>query len=302
VKHFNISEWAITHRSFIYFLMAVALVAGVASYKGLGREEDPSFAIKTMLVQAQWPGATVQETMEQVTERIEKELRQIPQLDYVKSFTTPGNATVYVELKDTTKSSDIPWIWYLVRKYIDDIKGQFPRNMQGPTFDDEFGDVYGNVYAFTGDGFSPRQVRDAVEQVRLAIVDVPGLGKTQMIGDRNETIYLDVSTQKLAGLSIDQQTLISMLQEQNDITATGVVQAGPERVALRVSGVFKSEESLKDVNLRVNGKFFRLSDVGHITRGYEDPPQTLFRVDGRPAIGLAIGMQPGSNVVAFGKA
>ena len=301
MRHLNVSEWALGHRSFVYFMMALALVVGVVAYEKLGREEDPPFTIKTMLVQAQWPGATVQEMMEQATERIEKEARQIEALDYVKSYTTPGQVTVYVQLRDTTKPSDIPGIWYQVRKRMDDIKGTFPPGLQGPSFNDEFGDVYGNVYAFTGDGLSPRQVRDAVEQVRRTILDVPGLGKTQIVGDRPEAIYLDVSTRKLAGLGIDRQALISTLQAQNAVAATGVVQAGPERVSLRVSGEFKSEESLKDVNLRVNGRFFRLSDVGEISRGYDDPPTALFRVNGEPAIALAIAMQGGANVLKFGE-
>ena len=174
MKSFNLSDWALRHRSFVYFLMAIAAMAGVASYEKLGREEDPPFTIKTMLVQASWPGATVEEMVNEVTTRIEKEARQIDAIDYVKSFTTPGHTTVYVNLKDTTKPSTVPWTWYQVRKHINDIKGQFPKDVQGPTFNDEFGDVYGNIYALTGDGFSYRQLRDAAEQLRRQIIDVPG--------------------------------------------------------------------------------------------------------------------------------
>ena len=301
MNNFNLSEWALGHRSFVYFLMGLAIIAGALGYEKLGREEDPPFTIKTMLVQAQWPGATIEDTLAQVTERIEKEVRQIDALDYVKSYTTPGQVTVYVQLRDTTKPGTIPGIWYQVRKRINDIKSQFPPNLNGPTFNDEFGDVYGNVYAFTGDGLSYREVRDAVEVMRRAILDVPGLGKTQILGDRAEVIYLDFSTRKLSQLGLDRQAVLSSIQAQNAVTATGVVQAGRERVSLRVSGEFTSEESLKQLNLRVNDRFFRLSDIGEISRGYDDPPQNLFRYNGQPAIALAIAMQPGANVITFGE-
>ncbi len=184
MMHFNLSEWALGHRSFVYFLMVVSLVAGAIAYGKLGREEDPPFTIKTMIVQASWPGATVEDMLRQVTERIEKEVRQVEALDYVKSFTTPGQTVVYVYLKDTTKAATIPWTWYQVRKRINDIRGQLPADVQGPAFNDEFGDVFGNVYAFTGDGLSYRELRDGVEHVRRAIVDIPGIGKTQVVGER----------------------------------------------------------------------------------------------------------------------
>ncbi len=302
MTRFNLSEWALGHRSFVYFLMGIALVAGFFAYGQLGREEDPPFAIKTMLIQAQWPGATIEETISQVTERIEKEVRQIDALDYVKSYTTPGQVTVYVYLKDTTKPRSIPQIWYQVRKRVNDIKGQFPQNMQGPSYNDEFGDVFGSIYAFTGDGVSYRQLRDAVEHVRRAILDVPGVGKTQVVGDRTETIFIDFSTRKLAQLGLDRRAVIESLQAQNAVTATGVVQAGTDRVSLRVSGGFRSEASLRDVNLRVGDRFFRLSDVGEIVRGYDDPPQILFRYNGEPGIALGIAMQPGANILTFGEA
>ncbi len=178
MKSFNLSEWALSHRSFVWFLMVVAIVAGAMSYRKLGREEDPAFAIKTMVVQAVWPGATISDTLDQVTDRIEKELQQIGAVDYTKSYTTPGQATVFVNLRDTTPPQTIPWLFYQVRKRLGDIKGTFPQGMQGPFFNDEFGDVYGNVYAFTADGLSMRQLRDYVETVRTRIIKVPSIGKT----------------------------------------------------------------------------------------------------------------------------
>jgi len=299
---FNLSDWALRHRSFVWFLIIVSLVAGIGAYRGLGREEDPPFAIKTMVVEAMWPGATVSDMMNEVTDRIEKEVQQIDGLDYTKSYTTPGKTTVFVQLKDTIDKKTIPTFFYLVRKHIGDIQAMFPPGVQGPFFNDEFGDVYGNIYAFTGDGLSLRQLRDYVERVRTDILDVPSIGKTQLIGTQDEVIYLNFSTRKVAGLGIDAQALFKTLQAQNAIAPSGVIQAGPEQVSVRVSGQFTSEDSLKAINLRVNNRFFRLSDVATITRGTVDPAQPAFRYNGQPAIGLGIALQQNGNLLEFGDA
>ncbi|GJD97052.1 efflux RND transporter permease subunit [Methylobacterium iners] len=302
MKNFNLSDWALEHRSFVWFLMLISVIAGALSYQRLGREEDPPFAIKTMIVQARWPGATIADTLDQVTERIEKELQQIDAVDYSRSYTTPGQTTVFVQLRETTPPKTIPAIFYQVRKRIGDIQGTFPQGIQGPVFNDEFGDVFGNVYAFTADGVSMRQLRDSVERVREQLKKVPSAGKMQLLGAQDEVIYLDFSTRKLAGLGLDTQSVIRTLQSQNAITPSGVIQAGPERISVRVGGQFVSEESLRAINLRVNDRFFRLSDVAEISRGVLDPPTSLFRFNGQPAIGLAIAMQPSGNIVVFGEA
>ncbi|WP_439895020.1 efflux RND transporter permease subunit [Pseudomonas syringae] len=300
--NFNLSEWALKHQSFVWYLMFVALLMGVFSYMKLGREEDPSFTIKTMVIQTRWPGATVDETLEQVTDHIEKKLEELDSLDYVKSYTRPGESTVMVFLRDTTSAEAIPEIWYQVRKKIDDIRGQFPQGLQGPAFNDEFGDVYGSIYAFTADGFSMRQLRDYVEKVRVDIRSVEGLGKVEMVGQQDEVIYLNFSTRKLAALGLDQRQVVQSLQSQNAVTPAGVIEAGPERISVRTSGQFASEKDLAAVNLRLNDRFYRLSDIADITRGYTDPPKPLFRYNGKPAIGLAIAMKKGGNIQAFGKA
>ncbi|MEE4731929.1 efflux RND transporter permease subunit [Pseudomonas alliivorans] len=300
--NFNLSEWALKHQSFVWYLMFVALLMGVFSYMKLGREEDPSFTIKTMVIQTRWPGATVDETLEQVTDRIEKKLEELDSLDYVKSYTRPGESTVMVFLRDTTDAKAIPEIWYQVRKKIDDIRGQFPQGLQGPAFNDEFGDVYGSIYAFTADGFSMRQLRDYVEKVRVDIRSVEGLGKVEMVGQQDEVIYLNFSTRKLAALGLDQRQVVQSLQSQNAVTPAGVIEAGPERISVRTSGQFASEKDLAAVNLRLNDRFYRLSDIADISRGYTDPPKPLFRYNGKPAIGLAIAMKKGGNIQEFGKA
>lgn len=299
--NFNLSEWALKHQSFVWYLMFVAVLAGIFSYMNLGRAEDPSFAIKTMVIQTRWPGATVDETMLQVTDRIEKKLEELDSLDYVQSYTRPGESTVFVFLKDTTEAKAIPQIWYQVRKKIDDIRGDFPQGIQGPGFDDEFGDVYGTIYAFTGDGFTMRQLRDYVEHVRTGIRDVPNRGKVMTIGEQDETFYLNFSTRKLAALGLDQQQVLQSLQAQNAVTPAGVIEAGPERMSVRTSGQFHTTEDLEAVNLRVNDRFYRLADIAEITRGYVDPASPMFHYNGKPAIGLAIAMNDGGNIQAFGQ-
>jgi multidrug efflux pump subunit AcrB len=299
---FNLSEWALKHQSFIWYLMFVALLMGVFSYFNLGREEDPSFTIKTMVIQSKWPGATQEETLKQVTDRIEKKLEELDSLDYVKSYTRPGESTVYVYLRDTTSAKDIPEIWYQVRKKINDIKYQFPQGIQGPSFNDEFGDVFGSIYAFTADGLTLRQLRDYVEQARMEIRGVPGLGKIEMVGQQDEVLYLNFSTRKLAALGIDQRQVVQSLQSQNAVTPAGVIEAGPERISVRTSGQFASEKDLAEVNLKLNDRFYRLADIAEISRGYVDPASPEFRYNGKQAIGLAIAMQKGGNVQAFGKA
>jgi multidrug efflux pump subunit AcrB len=299
---FNLSGWAIKHQSFVWYLMFVGLLMGVFSYFNLGREEDPSFTIKTMVIQTRWPGATQEETLKQVTDRIEKKLEELDSLDYTKSYTRPGESTVFVYLRDTTSAKAIPQIWYEVRKKIDDIRSEFSQGLQGPAFNDEFGDVFGSIYAFTADGLTQRQLRDYVEQIRADIRAVPNLGKVQMIGAQDEVIYLNFSTRKLAALGLDQNQVVQALQAQNTVTPAGVIEAGPERITVRTSGQFHSEKDLENVNLRVNERFYRLADVAEITRGYTDPPKPLFRYNGQPAIGLAIAMRDGGNIQSFGKA
>ena len=301
-SRFNLSDWALEHRSLVWYFMIVSAIAGIFAYINLGREEDPSFTIKTMVIAAQWPGATVEDTARQVTDRIEKKLEELDSLDYTRSQTTPGQTVIYVNLKDTTKSRDVPGVWVKVRNMVNDIKRELPQGVVGPFFNDDFGDVYGNVYAFTADGLTQRQLRDYVEDVRAKVLTVPNVGKVNLIGAQDEVIFLEFSTREIAALGISQQDVVQTLQAQNAITPSGVIQAGPERISVRVTGQFTSEESLRGLNLRINDRFFRLSDIATISRGYVDPPQTLFRFNGQPAIGLAIGMKTGANLLEFGEA
>ncbi|MDF0662308.1 efflux RND transporter permease subunit [Rhizobium sp. BC49] len=301
MKSFNLSDWALEHRSLVWYFMIVFILAGAFSYLNLGREEDPNFTIKTMVITAQWPGASADEVTRQVTDRIEKKLQELESLDYTKSETVAGQTTVFVELLPTTKARDVAPTWLRIRNMIADIKGDFPTGVVGPFFNDRFGDVFGNIYAFTSDGLTQRQLRDLVEDARSEVLTVPNVGKVDVVGAQDEAIYLEFSTRQIAALGIDQQSVIQTLQAQNAVTQSGFVDAGPERIALRVSGQFTSEESLRSINLRINDRFFPLTDVATIKRGYVDPPSSLFRFDGQPAIGLAIGMKQGANLLQFGE-
>jgi multidrug efflux pump subunit AcrB len=302
MKSFNLSDWALGHRSLVWYFMIAFMAAGLFSYLHLGRQEDPDFTIKTMVIQAQWPGASAEELTRQVTERIEKKLEELESLDYTKSVTVAGQTTVFVYLRDSTKAGDVTPTWVRVRNMVADIKGDFPQGVIGPLFNDRFGDVFGNIYAFTSDGLSQRQLRDRVDDIRGKILTVPDVGKVDILGAQDEVIYLEFSTRKIAALGLDTRSIIASLQGQNAVAPSGVFEAGPERISVRVNGQFASEASLKAINLRVNDRFFPLTDVATITRGYADPATTLFRFNGEPAIALAIGMKSGANLLKFGDA
>src|SRR5258708_2697179 len=283
---FNHSRWAIEHKSLVvYFMLAIAL-AGLIAYFKLGREEDPPFTIKTMVVKTLWPGATTLETVQQVTERIEKKLEELPNLDYLKSYSKPGESVVFVNLKDTTRAADVPDLWYQVRKKIGDIKQTLPREVIGPFFNDEFGDTYSLVLALTADGLTHRELRDYAERVRAELLGVPDTSKIDLLGMQDEKIYLEFSTQQLAAMGLDVSQLIQTLQAQNAIQPSGTLDSDAEKIAARVSGQFTSEESLKAINFRSNGRFFRLSDIADVQRAYADPQQPIFRYNGPPAIGV----------------
>jgi len=297
----NLSEWALKHRSLVIYLMVATVVAGLVSYNRLGRNEDPAFTIKTMVVQAAWPGATLEDTVQQVTERLERNLQETPNLDYVRSYTSAGLTTIFVNLKSATRASEVPDIWYHVRKSIGDIRHTLPAGVVGPGFNDEFGDTYGIIYGFTADGFTHRELRDYVEDVRSQLLQVPDVSKVEVLGAQDEKIFVEFSTQQLAGLGIDRAALVSALQAQNIVIPSGTIQTGNEKLLLRVSGAFDSEASILAVNFVANGRLIRLRDIARVRRTSSDPPQPMFRVNGEPAIGLAIAMREGGDILALGK-
>jgi multidrug efflux pump len=299
--NFNISDWALRHRSFVVYLMIVVILAGTASFRSLGRDEDPAFVIKTMVVQAAWPGATVDDTLRQVTERIERTLQETPHLDFIRSYTNPGLTTIFVNLKGATPARDVPDVWYHVRKSIGDMWHTMPAGVVGPGFNDEFGDTFGIIYGFTADGFTPRELRDRVDDVRSRLLQIPDVSKVEMLGAQDERIFVEFSMQQLSGLGIDRGALIAALQAQNMVQPAGVIQTGNEQLLLRVTGAFESEDDLRNVNFVANGRLIRLRDIAQIRRGFVDPPQPIFRVNGSPAIGLAVSMREGGDILALGR-
>jgi len=298
---FNLSEWALRHRSFVVYCMIASIIAGLFAYTRLGRNEDPAFVIKTMVVQAAWPGATMNDTLQQVTERLERTLQETPNLDFLRSFTRPGQTTIFVNLKGKTTASEVPDIWYHVRKSVADMRHTLPAGVVGPGFNDEFGDTYGIIYGFTADGFTHRELRDHVEDIRSKLLLVPDVSQIEILGAQDERIFVEFSMQQLAGLGIDRSALISALQAQNIVSPAGTVQTGDENLLLRVSGAFESEEDLQNVNFVANGRLIRLRDIAQIHRGYADPAQPMFRVNGQPAIGLAIAMREGGDILTLGR-
>ncbi|MFZ2092094.1 MAG: efflux RND transporter permease subunit [Pseudolabrys sp.] len=298
---FNLSEWALNNRSLTVYLMIVAVLAGLFAFVRLGRNEDPSFVIKTMVVQAAWPGASVDDMLKQVTERLERTLQETPKLDFLRSFTRAGVTTIFVNLKDNTAAREIPDIWYHVRKSIGDMRHTLPVGVVGPGFNDEFGDTFGIIYGFTADGFTHRELRDYVEDVRSKLLHVRDVSKIEILGAQDERIFVEFSMEELASLGIDRSALIAALQAQNVVQPAGSIQTGNETLSLRVSGAFRSEQDVANVNFAVGGRMLRLSDIAQVRRGFADPPQPLFRVNGQPAIGLAIAMREGGDILALGK-
>ena len=297
----NLSEWALRKRSLVVFLMVLGVIAGTMSFLGLGRGEDPAFTVRTMVVGAAWPGATVDETMKQVTERLERTLQETDYLDRVRSYTIAGQTTIFVDLKQSTPPAKVPDIWYQVRKNVGDMRGQLPQGIVGPFFNDDFGDTFGIIYAFTADGFGFRELRDHVEAIRSRLLHVPDVSKIEVLGAQDEQIFIEFSTERLAGLRLDMGAILASLQAQNVVRQAGTIQGERERVFLRVSGAFDSEAAIESVNLVAGDRIFRLGDIATVRRGYVDPPQPMFRVNGQPAIGLAIAMRDAGDILALGE-
>src|SRR5215472_8531655 len=300
MRQLNLSEWALNRRSLIAYFIIIAVAAGIISFLRLGRSEDPSFIIKTMVVKAVWPGATVEDTLNQITERLERTLEETPKLDYLRSYTTAGATTIFVNLKGDTTAKEVPDIWYHVRKSIGDIKHTLPAGTLGPFFNDEFGDTFGIIYGFTADGFTQRELRDYAEDIRSKLLGLPDVSKIEILGAQDEQIFIEFSLAELAALGFDRSALIATLQAQNIVRPAGVIQTGKESVSVRVSGAFRSERDVAAVNFAIGGRMLRLSDIARVRRGYADPPQPQFRVNGKPAVGLAIAMREGGDILALG--
>ncbi|MGY2046664.1 efflux RND transporter permease subunit [Methylobacterium sp. JK268] len=295
----NLAEWSVRRPSIVIYLMLASIVAGAVAYQRLGRAEDPVFTFRTMIIQAEWPGATIEDTLQQVTERIERAVQETPHLDTVRSFTRPGTATIFVDLEGSTPPREVPDLWYQVRKRIGDIRHTLPTGVVGPGFNDDFGDTYGIIYGFTGDGFTHRELRDAVETIRSRLLLVKDVSKIAVLGAQDERIFLEFSTERLAALGLDYPSIIAALRAQNVVRPAGVIETGMEQLSVRVSGAFETVKDVEAVNLAAGGRMIRLTDIAQVRRSYSDPPQPLFRVNGHPAIGLAIAMRKAGDILAL---
>ena len=299
---FNLSEWALRNRQIVLFLMLLLAIVGALSYTKLGQSEDPPFTFKAMVIQTRWPGATAQEVSRQVTERIEKKLMETGEYERIVSFSRPGESQVTFIARDSMHSKEIPDLWYQVRKKVSDIRQTLPSDIQGPFFNDEFGTTFGNIYALTGDGFDYAVLKDYADRIQIQLQRVKDVGKVDLLGLQDEKIWVELSNVKLATLGLPLAAVQQALQEQNAVSTAGFFETGSERVQLRVSGNFQTVEEIKNFPIRVGDRTFRISDVADVHRGFNDPPAPRMRFMGEDAIGLAVAMKDGGDILVLGKA
>ncbi len=299
---FNLSAWALGNRQIVVYLMLLLAVVGALSYSKLGQSEDPPFTFKAMLIQTQWPGATADEVSRQVTERIEKKLMETGEYERIVSFSRPGESNVTFMARDALRSEQIPELWYQIRKKIGDIRHTLPAGVQGPFFNDEFGTTFGNIYALTGEGFDYAILKDYADRIQLQLQRVKNVGKVELLGLQDEKIWIELSNVKLANLGVPLEAVREALQAQNAVAPAGFVETLSDRVRLRVSGQFETVEQIRAFPIRVAGNTFRIGDVAEVQRGFNDPPAPRMRFMGEPAIGLAVSMKAGGDILVLGEA
>ena len=302
-SRFNLSEWALKHPALVRYLMVVLLCFGVSSYFQLGQDEDPPFTFRAMVVRAYWPGATASQMAEQVTDKIERTLQEVPYADKIRSYSKPGETLIIFQLKDSSPPHEVSNVWYTVRKKIGDMRQNLPVGVQGPFFNDEFGDVFGVIFALQAPGFSPPEQKDLAESVRQKLLRVPDVAKVELYGDQAEKIYIDLSPMRLAQYGLDLNSVLTQLGQQNAVESAGVMQSTHDQMTLRVSGSFRSPEELRHMPLRsAASPPLRLGDIARIWRGPVDPPLTLVSHQGQPVIALGVSMAKGGDIIALGHA
>ncbi|MGF6508115.1 efflux RND transporter permease subunit [Paraburkholderia sp. 32] len=299
---FNLSSWALRHQQLVIFLIGLATLFGVIGYTKLAQSEDPPFTFRTMVIKTYWPGATAREVQEQITDRIGRQLQAAPNIDNIKSYSRPGESMIFFAMKDSAPVKEVPETWYQVRKKVGDIAATLPKGTVGPFFNDEFGDVYTNIYALEGDGFSPAQLHDYADKLRTVLLRVPGVAKVDYFGDPDQHIFVEISNAQLTRLSITPQQLAQAIDAQNAVAPVGTITTADDRVFVRPSGALKDVQALSDMLITINKRTFRLGDIAKITRGYDDPPATQMRVGGQAVLGIGVTMQKGGDVIDLGKA
>ncbi|MDN7866923.1 efflux RND transporter permease subunit [Burkholderia multivorans] len=305
---FNLSAWALRHQALVVYLIVLATVAGILAYTRLAQSEDPPFTFRVMVIRTFWPGATARQVQEQVTDRIGRKLQETPAIDFLRSYSRPGESLIFFTMKDSAPVKNVPETWYQIRKKVGDIGYTLPPGVQGPFFNDEFGDVYTNIWTLEGDGFSPAQLHDYADQLRTVLLRVPGVAKVDYFGDPAQRIFIEVDNAKLTRLGISPQQLGQAINAQNDVSSAGVLTTTDDRVFVRPSGQFDNVVAIADTLIRINGRTFRLGDLATVRRGYDDPAVTQMRTAasgtgaGKPVLGIGVTMQPGGDVIRLGKA
>jgi multidrug efflux pump len=301
MKRGNLSAWALEHPSMVLYLIIVITIGGVLSFLNLGRAEDPDFTLKIMVVRTLWPGATAREVEQEVTERIEKKLQETANLDILKSASRAGESLIFVQLKDYTRSVDVPESWRQVRRKLDDIKASLPAGVQGPFPNDEFGDVYVNIYALTGQGYDMGALRHEADRMARELRTVADVKKVDLIGVQDEKVYVEVAPARLAALGLTPAQVADALARQNGVAQAGFIETESDRLRLRVTGSFDTVERIRNTDLAVASRHFRLADIAEVKRGLADPPSPRMRVAGEDAIGIAVAMTKGGNVINLGE-
>ncbi len=280
---FNLSRWAIEHPALTRYLMVVMLVLGVAAYFQLGQDEDPPFTFRIMVVRAYWPGATAQQVAEQVTDKIERTLQEVPYADKIRSYSKPGESLIIFQLKDSSPPHEVPQVWYTVRKKVGDMRPTLPQGVLGPFFNDEFGDVFGVIYALSGEGYSPAELKLEADRVRQRLLRVPDVAKVELFGVQDEKVFIEISHRKLAQMGLDMASVLAQLGQQNAVESAGTVLSPQDVVQVRVAGQFGSLDDLRAMPIRgASGAQLRLGDIAQVQRGYVDPPSVKVRHDGQP--------------------
>lgn len=300
---FNLSKWALDHPALTRYLMVVFMVLGLASYFQLGQDEDPPFTFRAMVVRTYWPGATAQQVAEQVTDKLERTLQEVPYADKIRSYSKPGESQIIFQIKDSSKPADVPNVWYTVRKKIGDMRYTLPQGVQGPFFNDEFGDVFGVIYALQAPGFTPAEVKTFADDVRQQLLHVPDVAKVEQFGVQDEKIFIEISQKRLAQLGLDLNAVLAQLRQDNAVESAGAVQAPLDVVQVRVSGQFETDAQLRAMTIRgASGHMVRLGDVADVKRGYVDPATVKVHHQGEPVIALGVSMAKGGDIIALGHA
>jgi multidrug efflux pump subunit AcrB len=301
MKDFNLSRWALQHVPLIRYLIAALLVAGIISYGKLGQEEDPPFTFRAMVISVYWPGATAVQMAQQVADKLETKLQETPYVDKIRSFSKPGETTIILELRDSAPPKEVKPTWYQVRKKLGDIAATLPAGVQGPFFNDEFGDTFGSIFALSGDGFSYAEMRDYADFVRQQLLGVAQVAKVEEFGVQDEKINIQFSQQKFAQLGVPFESIVNQIATQNGIESAGVLATPGENLQVRVTGGLTTAKQLEDLSLRAGSTTFRLGDFATIGRAYQDPPHDKMRFNGKEVIGLGVSMEKGGNIIALGK-